>query len=212
MDGATLQARIDTGYAKAAVRIGKQFSLYRPASLTKPLASVLATVTAAFDAKPNFKFAAPNEYGHPTWYALLSASVQVGDYLINASDTFLIVARQPLLPVLAVSCNRIASLYQPDNRTGVGAVGYGGTTASNRTTVLTGWPCSILQGTKGEKSDVALPGDTRTPWWSILLPLCLGITIHNNDIITDDLGRTYIVSSAEQTDLGWRITAMQSLT
>jgi hypothetical protein len=72
-----------------------------------------------------------------------------------------------------------------------------------------GRPCSILAGTKGEKSEANLPGDARTPWWTILMPIA-GADIHLDDVIEDDLNRRYIASSVEQGPLGYRITAMQA--
>jgi hypothetical protein len=44
----------------------------------------------------------------------------------------------------------------------------------------------------------------------ILMPVA-GVDIHMDDIITDDLGRRYVASSVEITDLGYRITAMSDL-
>ena len=79
-------------------------------------------------------------------------------------------------------------------------------TADNEIAYATGFPCSILQGTKGEKNDAGLPGDTRLPWWVILVPASVG-NIKYGDLILDDLGRRYVVSSPELTDLGYRITA-----
>jgi hypothetical protein len=70
----------------------------------------------------------------------------------------------------------------------------------------------VLQGTKGEKGGVALPGDVRDAWWAILLPFVPGVVLRSGDLISDDLSRRYIISSAELTDLGWRITCQQGQT
>jgi len=78
--------------------------------------------------------------------------------------------------------------------------------------LMTAWPASVLQGAKGEKDGAVLPGDVRLPWWAILLPAFPGVTLRSADIITDDIDRRFIISSAEKTDLGWRITAMQAET
>lgn len=154
----------------------------------------------------------PNKYGKATWYALFDGTgITVSDYLIGPGGVFFIAAMQSLLPILAVSCNRVINLYRPQQQTNLGLGGYGGTTAKNETLLLQGRPCSILQGTKGEKSETNLPGDTRAAWWQVLLPNAGGI-IRYDDVIIDDLQRRYVVSSAELTDLGWRATAMQALT
>lgn len=213
MDAANLQSKVYAGYAKAAKRIGPTFNLFRPADPLAPLLSgPVTTLNASFNAE-DMTYSRPNKYGKPTWFCLVDGSqVRVGDYLINATQTFFLAAMQPILPILAVDCNRTINVLRPQQQTGVGAVGYGGDIDSNETALMTGWPASVLQGTKGEKNEVNLPGDVRNPWWQILMPAFPGVVLQSADIITDDIGRRYIVSSAELTDLGWRMTAMSAQT
>jgi hypothetical protein len=117
------------------------------------------------------------------------------------------------LPILVVECNRTVNITRPQVQTAYGAVSdYEGTTAANETPLMSGWPASVLQGTKGEKGGVALPGDVRDAWCAVLLPEAPGVILRAGDLIADELGRRYIVSSAELTDLGWRITAQQGQT
>jgi len=154
----------------------------------------------------------PNKYGKATWYALFDGQgVTVGDYFIGPVGVFFIAAMQPMLPILAVSCNRVISILRLQAHSSVGLGGYGGSTENSLTTLLKGRPASVLQGTKGERNEAALPGDTRTPWWTILLPGAGG-QIKPNDVIEDELGNRYTVSSPELTDLGWRLTAMMAVT
>ena len=213
MDGATLQKRIYTGYAKAASRIGLQTYQYRPTSANNPLAlqNRLDSFTASFNVE-DMKYGKQNKYGHPAWYGLFDGSLtRVGDYLTNTTDgTFFIAAQQQALPILLVQCNRTITVIRPQQQTGVGALGYGGNTAANETTIMAAWPASVLQGTKGEKGDAILPGDVRSPWWTILLPFWAGVTLRSADVITDDIQRRYVIRSAELTDLGWRLTVMQA--
>lgn len=215
MDAAKLQSRIYSGYAKAAQRIGYTTDLYRPGGANNPMASVnkLRKFPASFNAE-DMTYKKPNKYGHPTWYGLFDGSLtQVGDYLTNDNDgTFFIAAQQTALPILLVQCNRIIDVLRPQIQTGVGALGYGGSTLATESPLMKQWPCSILQGTKGEKADSVLPGDTRSPWFSVLLPYVEGVTVRSGDIIADDIGRRYIASSVELTDLGWRMTAQQAQT
>lgn len=215
MDAATLQSRIYTGYAKAAARVGYSADQYRPASASNPIAAgnKLRSLPASFNAE-NMGFSRPNKHGKATWYGLFDGTLtQVGDYLVNEQDgTFFIAAQQTALPILLVNCNRTINVLRPQQQTGLGAVGYGGDTDANETALMTAWPASVLQGTKGEKGEVSLPGDTRSPWWAILLPAVAGVTLRTSDIVTDDLSRRYVISSAELTDLGWRITAQQAQT
>jgi len=213
LDSATLQARIYKGYGLAALRIGPVYSLYRPTSATNPISAntLLGTLNASFNAE-DMTYTKPRGYAKATWYALLDGSLtKVGDYLIG-DKTFFIAAQQDTLPILAVECTNTVNLLRPAQQSTVGAVGYGGDTAAGETMLMKQWPCSILQGTKGEKNEVNLPGDTRNPWWVVLLPYWSGVTLRTSDIITDDMSRRLVISSAEKTPLGWRLTAQQAQT
>jgi hypothetical protein len=188
----------------------------------------------------DMKYSKPNKYGKATWYALVDGhGLRPGDYFIGEKPhggllledggkllteaggefllegamqgTFFIAAMQLLLPILVVECNRTISLFRPQVQSGVGAQGYGGTTSENQTLYASGVPCSMLQGTKGEKSETNLPDDTRSPWWVVLMPKSVGY-VAPDDIIIDDLGQRYVISSNESSDLGYRCTAMMALT
>lgn len=213
MDAAGIQNRIYRGYAKAAQYIGPSYQLFRPSSATNPFQyGPLGTLNASFNAQ-DMTYGKPNVYGKPLWFALLDGTqTQVGDYLTSADKTYFIAAMQQTLPILAVECNRTLNVRRPAQQSGVGALPYGGNTGASETPLMTGWPASVLQGTKGENEGVKLPGDVRLPWWAILLPAFPGVTIRAYDVMSDDLGNRYIISSAEQTDLGWRMTALQAQT
>jgi hypothetical protein len=212
MDAATLQSRIYAGYAKAAARVGYSADPYGGAGATTPIAAgnKLRSLPASFNAE-DMGYGKPNKYGKATWFGLFDGSLtQPGDYMVSAQDSmFFIAAQQTALPILLVSCNRTINVLRPQQQTGLGAVGYGGNVDATETSLMTAWPASVLQGSKGEKGGAALPGDVRDPWWTVLLPNWPGVTLRSGDIITDDLVRRYVVSSAELTDLGWRLTAMQ---
>lgn len=212
MDGVRLQNRVYYGYAQSALRIGLPFQQYRPMSASNPLATVLSTLPASFNAK-DLKYGKANGYGSPVWYCLADGRVmQVGDYFVGPS-TYFIASMQPILPIQAVECNRTVTVYRPQQTPGVGAQPYGGNTASNQTAIATGFPASILINTKADKGVAGLPGDTRLGWWNMLLPPLPGaIVIQDADVVQDDLGNRYVVSDAELTDMGWRITMAESET
>lgn len=213
MDAAKLQQKVYAGYAKAALRIGPDFDLYRPSAPDNPLdaGNKVATLPASFNAE-DMKYGKPNKQVKPTWYVLIDGRItQVGDYLQNSKQTFFIAAQQTILPILAVECNRIISILRPAAPAGVGQLPYNGNIDATEVSLMENWPASVLQGTKGEAEKI-LPGDTRNPWWAILLPYWSGVTLRSADIITDDLERRYVVSSAELTDLGWRLTCAQAQT
>lgn len=214
MDGATINAKVWAGYGKAAKVIGTTYAHYRPSGANTPLAAGnrLADLPVSLNAEDP-RFARPNVYGKATWYAIVDgAQMQVGDYIVGIEGTLFVAALQQLLPIFMVDCNRTVSILRPAQQAGVGAQGYGGDTAATEIPLMAGWPASVLQGTKGERNDVGLPGDVKTPWWAILLPHAAGVALRTSDIVTDDLGRRYVISSAELTDLGWRLTAMQAQT
>jgi hypothetical protein len=230
-NSAAIQSKIWRGYGKAAKKLGTSHQFYRPAGnlllegggnlLLESGGNIRLEVQnypgAQLFSRPvslnaeDMKYGRPNKYGKATWYALVDGNgIEVGDYFIGPQGTFFISAMQLLLPILVVECNRVISIYKPQAQSGVGAQGYGGTTSDNQTLLVSGVPCSILQGTKGEKSETNLAGDTRSPWWSILMPKSVGY-VAPDDIIIDDLGQRYIVSSNETSDLGYRATAMMAL-
>ena len=204
---ATIQSRIWRGYAKAAQRLGVAYQFYRPGGGAFPGAA-LFTRPVSLNAE-DMSYGKPGKYGKPNWYALVDGTgTQAGDYFVGPQGTFFVAAFQPLLPILAVECNRIAALSRVLEPSGIGAQAYSGMTVANQIPFATGVPCSILQGTKGERNPVDLPADTRLPWWAILMPAAVG-AVNDGDLIEDDLGRRYMVSSAELTDLGYRIIATQ---
>lgn len=210
MDGVKLQAKIYIGYGKAAKRIGFDYQQFRATSASNPLSSTaLQTLPASFTTK--FTYNAPNKYGEATWLGLFDArTFQPGDFLVGRQGTFFIAAMQDTLPIYCVQTNRVVSVLRVGMDPGVGLGGWAGDTPANEAVLMQGWPASVLQGTKGEASPTNLPGDVRTPWWAILMPAWPGIVLRTSDIIRDELGRKYVISSAELTDMGWRCTAMQA--
>lgn len=209
MDGTRMQALAYKGYRISAAKIGLPHAHYRPSGPLNPLAAgnLLGNLPASFSAD-NYQYKRPNGYAHPTWTALVDGALtQVGDYLKGPSGTFFIVAQQALLPILTVECNHTVSILRPHAADGIGVLPPGGDEVANELPVMTAWPASLLQGTKGERGDVNLPGDVKTAWSAILLPAVAGVLIHADDVLMDDMGRRHVISSTELTDLGWRLTA-----
>lgn len=220
MNQAQIQAKVNHGYAMAALRLGALFTQYRPADPLAPLATPLGTMLADFDIDPKFSYRAPSKYGNPLYYGLFDGTnVLVGDYLTTAqfsgdfstdfsagTRTFFVAGYEPNKPMLCVSCNAIISVLEPNDGVPT-ATSYLGEQNTTYTPLLAGWPASVLDKYRGSKGVVDLPGDVRLPWVEVLLPAYPGITIEMADRITDDRGRVYTVSSTEITDLGWRMTA-----
>jgi len=210
MDGTKLQSKIYIGYGKAAKRIGFDYQQFRATSASNPLSTTaLQVLPVSFTT--NFSYSAPNKYGKADWLGLFDArEFAVGDFLVGRQGTFFIAAMQDTLPILCVQANRTVDVLRVGMDPGVGLGGWAGDRRAGEVAIMQGWPASVLQGTKGETNEAKLPQDVKTPWWSILMPAWPGVVFRTSDIIRDELDRKYVISSAELTDMGWRITAMQA--
>ena len=205
------QARTWAKFADGAARLGSVFDHYRPAGPDAPLdpANRIGTVRAGISSD-NLAFASPSQYGKPArqcmWDGRLTA---VGDYFVGIPGTFFVAAQQLLLPPVAIECNEVASFARPGSSDAVGEITtYGGGDLASQVALATGWPCSRLTKSRGEKSDANLPGDVKAPWLEFLVPAMPGVRILYDDIIDCTDGQRFLVSSAELSPLGWRILAM----
>lgn len=214
MDGATINAKIYAGRAKAALRLGLDCRVYRPLTAAAPMGNNVATLKASFNSGDN-SYRNPNLPGDAIWYADLDGTqTRPGDYLVRVSDgqTYYIAAMQPLLPIVCVDCNASVQLSRQAAQSGVGTVGYGGMVDSASVAVLgtsgaplTYWPASILMKGSGSYRGAGLPSGVRPGGWRMLLPPSVPVPIIAGDIATDDRGRRFTVDGAELTDLGWRL-------
>lgn len=202
----TIQNSINLGNAQVAAAIGAPYSHYRPVTAGAISSStLLGTLNVSFAQQGNYM--KPGKVGNDEWYGYYDATnVLLGDYLSNGTSTYFVASQQPLLPYLTVYCERVVNVILTTQATGVGAGSYGGDIA-NSESILTAWPASVVQGSRGERGDITLPEDVRSPWWTIRLPATPGIVLQDSMLITDDLNRRYSISSAEQSVYGWRITA-----
>ncbi|UZO91762.1 hypothetical protein [Roseomonas mucosa] len=214
MDGYRLARLVARGYERAGHHLGLDYDLWRPARALNPLLQINRVgtkVRATFDATTSYQFTS-----HAPWVQASRAGlfdpllVQVGDYLIYPNRTdqaYFVAAMEHLAPPLCVICNSRINVRRPGAPDGLGAVGYSGSTPATEVDVMRDWPASILQGGSGQRTDPHLPGDAVVPGWNILLPALPGIDIEFSDLITDHRGRRMLISSAERTGLGWRISA-----
>ena len=204
----SIQAQINAGYGIAASVLGTPCPQYRATSPANPLSTQIGTLQAAFDVDPKFSFAKPSAYGKAFWYGLFDpTNCLVGDYLVGPAGTFFIASIEPLHPTECVQCNHVLSFTRPTSNRALGRVhGLDGDTRSTETPTMTGWPASLLQGTKGEKPDTGIPGEARDPWFAVLLPAVTGVSIDTDDITTDENGNRYQISSTELTPKGWRLS------
>jgi hypothetical protein len=213
MDPTHLQDRISLGLGAAARKLGGNHDAYRPSGPNDPLAvsNRYLRLPAWFNAQDP-SGARPNTYGRPLWYGVFDAAyTRSGDYLSGPSGTFFIAAQQSLLPVLCVQTNRVISASRPAAPRMAGVNAYGGLHRTATQPLLSNWPASVLAAGGGGDTDAALPADGRNTQWSVLLPPT-PVALRASDLLTDDLGRTYVIAAPELTDLGWRILARQANT
>lgn len=202
---ASLLARVTDTYARKAADYGETTDIYRPLS-----ANTAISDTNKRTALNVFLHPQSDGYNKPMWHCVADISqLQVGDYLVNSNGTFFIHAIRPA-PVFAVRCNAVIDVKRPVQQTGKGAAGYNADVVSTEVSRITAFPASILAAGTGDRN-ATLPSDTKYPQFSVLLPNVQNVEIRTSDIINDDIGRRFIVISAELTDLGWRLIVMQAV-
>jgi hypothetical protein len=217
MNVTQINAKIYAGRGKAAQRIGMDYDVFRPIGAGNPLANQITTIKAAFNAGDS-SYKSPNMPGDAFWYGDFDGRVtQAGDYLVHnaaPNDIKFVMAQQSLLPIIVVECNRTIRISRTSSQSGVGDVGYSGACDHVDADVLGAgagnvmWPASVLFG-RGSGASTGLPSSVPQAGWRILLPPSVPVVIKNADILTDDLGKRYIVQAAEQSDTGWRINAIE---
>lgn len=222
MDGAKLHAKILKGYGKAAKLLGTQFYVYRSNSMIAPtdkankIAVALATFTTGMD------YATYNKPSVPFWTAMVDQSgfspgdptlgiapdaLAAGDWLSDGARTFYIAEIQPLLPIPAIECTAVVSI----ERAGYGTDADGGLSPEAITTIATGLP--VFMFSKKDKS--AAP-----PWFPASTSSVDSLPEHQlyinarnvgdvqvGDVVIDELGLRYHVTTASRTGWGYIVTA-----
>jgi hypothetical protein len=214
MNGGKLQDRLYWGLGLCARRLGQSTDAFRPSGPFQPLAAknrflrLPTTFTSSYG-----QYGQTNEFGNALWYGVFDASyTKPGDYLVTAHATYFVVSQAPLLPVLCTKTNRTISIARPNIQANTGSNAYGGYTSGGSTLIMVDWPASILGEGRTSHSTADLPTDQGTSYWNVLIPSHVGVVLSPGDIITDDLGRTAVISATELTDLGWRIIAKMATT
>jgi hypothetical protein len=212
VDESRVKDRIRWGLNIAARTVGTPTDAYRPSGVSEPLlpSNRFLRLHAAFsDVRGGFERA--NTYDQPLWNGVFDAAyTRVGDYLVQPGGTWFIASQQPFTPVLCVRADRIVSLARPAAPSTVGVNTYGGITATTSTPLLTNWPASMRAASLAGVPSADLPGDSSLSRWTVLLPARPDLILQFSDLLIDDLGRKAVVSSAELTNLGWRLSVKQA--
>ncbi len=222
-----IQQKIYYGYAKAALKLGASFNLYRATSMVNPIISgnLIGQIMASTNVSWNYMKA--NKYTNAVWQICIDAQLssaplnaQVFDYIvpinnpdgyISDNSTYFMISEQYLLPMQAVKCNDVISIIRPSQTAGPGNVGYVGYLPSTSLTIAEGLPASILEFRRGETADMKLPTDSTEPLWKILIPNIGQTQIDVGDIVINQTTENFVINSNELTELGWNIQAKQVL-
>jgi hypothetical protein len=209
-----LEDIIRRGLGKAAGVAGQECDAFRPSSSASPLVSTnrFLRLRAAF-VQPGATRALA--YGEAAWEGIFDAAyTRPGDYLVRAWDgaVWFVAAQEKLAPVMCVRAERVVTFARPGAATAAGVNSYGGVTASAAVTLLQDWPASVLTNGGAGMALAKLPGDVRPGSWRVLLPAVPGVVLRGGDLMTDDLGQNGVVSAAELSALGWRLTVRQTTT
>jgi hypothetical protein len=201
---------------QVAAVLGVPFAQYRPAGAGAVLTTgnLQGTVPVWITADDKLMAAkALPEKTSRAFAAFDPAVVRVADYLVGAmwaggqTDTWFVQSMDLPAPISVVRCNRVLTFSRPGSPP-PGASFYGGDNTATEAVLLTAWPASVMQGTKGQTAATNLPGDDRLPWVNILMPT-LPVQIRAGDFALDDQAQPmrYEISGAVETPMGWQITA-----
>ena len=200
MDIRRLQDRISQGMGLAARKYGAPFALYRPTGANQPLGAHNKILDILVALRPVGRWTG-NSRGTAIWDATLDSSYTAeGDYLAGDQGTFFIATQRPALPVTCVLTNCRLTMIRPSFAT---QGGYSGLYSTGGTAVIRDWPAHSTGVPNVEAIDRETPlVATETLWLPRLpTPVCIG------DVVTGGSGASAVVVNAEQTAMGWRVTA-----
>lgn len=204
MNAQDLADRISKGMGVAARRSGSLVSVFRPVAIGSPLApqNRIIDLFAAF--LPSGAAGGMASYGRAMCQGIYDSSyTQPGDYLVGTDGTYFVVSQKPGLPVQCVQTNRTVSIVRPQPA----AQGtYSGFFAVSGEPILAEWPGSLLAGNPHSMGGTV--EQTRFGDWTLLLPPMVA-SPQIADVVNDDVGAVYVISGAESSTLGWRITVRQ---
>jgi hypothetical protein len=215
MSGSQIAPLFNIGPTIAGQILGLPYQQYRANGSCMPLnfGNLVGTIQAWITSDRAGKGSKPFVAKDPIAYGMFDPTVTVvGDYLVGPLGTFFIASQDVPMPIQVVRCNQTITVMRPSAEA-IGDNFYGGAESVTGTPMLSEWPASVIQGTKGETGEVKLPGDTRLAWVAIMLPSVAGVQILPGDWILTGQSTImeFTVSSCEITPLGWRLSAASAV-
>jgi hypothetical protein len=204
MNGTALQDLLSKGWGVAARRIGIPHIVYRPDGILNPIVSSnrIIKLSAAFIPNNGIATGATG-YAGVLWRGVFDSLYTLpGDYLQGAESSFFIAAQRPMQPILCIETSNIITINRPQVNF---SCSYSGFVAGNAQQMILGWPALLM--TAAAKIAGTLP-ESHFGSWTAFMPI-LPSAPQVADIITDDMGRCFVVASAQLCDLGWRLAMRQ---
>lgn len=205
MNGALVQQRIYAGYAKAAARVGQPYALYRASSPISPVepGNLIGTVDCLFAAEKSFQV--PSKFKIPTRY-LYADGTQLAqrDILVGPYGTFFVGDMQPSLPMQAVWCNDVISVGRPVYQGELQLVENPIAIAVPAFRQLKKLDQKPVSGAYGASTAATPIGE-----WFVHVPIEWTL-LKQNDIVTDQTGRRYTLSTIDPTEIGTVLVVRQA--
>lgn len=208
MNGTILQGRIYAGYKKAAAHAGRPYSVYRAFTPILPVDALnrIGEVNCFFAA--NQKYNSVHKYKEPTRYLWADGrELMQRDILIGPYGTFFVGDLQPNLPLQAIKCNDAISISRPIYQYGAQIQVVDGEE------IAFGCPC-FRQLKKMDQKPVnsvfgASTAATPIAEWFVYVPIEWTI-LKQNDMVTDQTGRRYTISSIDPSEIGTVLVIRQA--
>jgi len=210
---AKLQDRLYRSLGIAARHTGRWADAFRPKSPYAPLApeSRFLKLPAALDQLTGSS--GIDAFEHIFWRGTFDGCyTKPGDYIVLDGGIYFIASQEPLEPIICIRTNRIVSIARSAPVPVTSASVYGGFSPADTLAYLSEYPASVLIQSKMSPASADLPVDQAIPYWTVYLPAHHDITIKSGDFISDDMGRSALVSYADQSIMGWRLIAKMAST
>ena len=205
--------RLAYGAGCAARRAGFLHDAYRPDGPAAPLTlekRFLRLCVAL--AQPGGSMSSPAGFGAPFRQAWADWSyLQVGDYLAGPEGVLFVAGIEPPKPMLVVMTNMVVDLVRAAAPVQAGLNHYGAMTPDNEQVLLKGFPASLLLGGVSDRTRAGLPGDTKLPGFTALLPAVPGVRPTLSDMLLDERGDRFVICAVEQMDAVWRLSLLQAV-
>lgn len=197
----------------SARHTGQWADAFRPRWPHSPLAPACRYLRLPVAIEPVGSSVAIDTFDQIFWHGTFDGSyTRPGDYLVASGQVFFIASQEPLQPIVCVRTNRTVSIARSAQVPVTSSGAYGGYSSSNATAFLSEYPAAVLIENKMSSSTAGLPTDQAIPYWSVLLPAHGAVEISSGDFISDDLGRSAVVSSSDRSGMGWRLVAKMAST